>query len=656
MNFETRILFINQNNRTNMITTTSIIDSPKKAQEDDLLGIDRYKSGLVRFVESSNTPITIALQGEWGSGKTSLMNTLKEELCDKQNTNFLPVWVNTWHYSLMKDAESAIISIIKGLSEEIVATCPDTKNKVISTFSRVFKFGARMGVQALTGNDIGDSLDSLGNNNKEVTILELRNELNSTIKDILKIKGKKGFIFFIDDLDRIDPPIAVQILELLKNIFDLESCVFVLAIDYDVVIKGLEPKFGKFSEKNEREFRSFFDKIIQLPFSMPVATYNINDFLIKSLKDIGYLTQEQEENEDFIASLSELTRLSVGTNPRSLKRLLNSLSLINCVTQSEDSEEKGNEEEKNNKTILVNYAVVNIQIAFPQIYSLLLRRPDFTKWDEKFAMELNLATLENETIEKLSKQNEFDEEWETLLYRFCEKDFYLKSRVILISQFFNAIRSFVEENNNIGDLIEQALSNSSVTSVAAFDKPVTAFNSSFLLKQLNGLLLPLLNKALSEKSKVVCNQKRFEKHLTINFDKTNKAFDNWCRFTPIATTQGIKILFYCERGVLLTSSNDFQKDFNQSEIKTVISRINSTIDEYCSKVTFIKRSNTKVEDAVWKYKDRWVVPIRFEMIIKNSEEIKKQELLNELVDTIVLMYEQLHILNELAIEHVLSKQ
>jgi hypothetical protein len=41
--------------------------------------------------------------------------------------------------------------------------------------------------------------------------------------------------------------------------------VFVLAIDYDVVIKGLEPKFGKFSEKNEREFRSFFDKIIQFP-------------------------------------------------------------------------------------------------------------------------------------------------------------------------------------------------------------------------------------------------------------------------------------------------------------------------------------------------------------------------------------------------------
>lgn len=43
---------------------------------------------------------------------------------------------------------------------------------------------------------------------------------------------------------------------------------FVLAIDYDVVIKGLKPKFGELTDANEREFRSFFDKIIQLPFSM----------------------------------------------------------------------------------------------------------------------------------------------------------------------------------------------------------------------------------------------------------------------------------------------------------------------------------------------------------------------------------------------------
>ena len=73
-------------------------------------------------------------------------------------------------------------------------------------------------------------------------------------------------IVFVDDLDRLNPPVAVEILELLKNIFCINDCIFVLAIDYEVVVKGLEPKFGKLTDKNEREFRSFFDKIYKCRF------------------------------------------------------------------------------------------------------------------------------------------------------------------------------------------------------------------------------------------------------------------------------------------------------------------------------------------------------------------------------------------------------
>ena len=50
-------------------------------------------------------------------------------------------------------------------------------------------------------------------------------------------------------------------------------------IDYDIVVKGLESKFGPKTDENEREFRSFFDKIIQVPFSMPTGTYDIENFL-----------------------------------------------------------------------------------------------------------------------------------------------------------------------------------------------------------------------------------------------------------------------------------------------------------------------------------------------------------------------------------------
>lgn len=136
-----------------------------------------------------------------------------------------------------------------------------------------------VGTIGVDGEAVEDLFASGGG---ESTIIQLKSEIAKLVAtSIAQNPQKKGFILYIDDLDRIDPPVAVEILELLKNIFDLENCVFVLAIDYDVVIKGLKPKFGELTDKNEREFRSFFDKIIQLPFSMPVASYNVDTFWLR---------------------------------------------------------------------------------------------------------------------------------------------------------------------------------------------------------------------------------------------------------------------------------------------------------------------------------------------------------------------------------------
>ena len=112
---------------------------------------------------------------------------------------------------------------------------------------------------------------------------------------------------------------------MIKNIFEVENCVFVLAIDYDVVVKGLITKFGPITDKNEREFRSFFDKIIQLPFSMPIAIYDVNQFLIESLENIGYIGDSFSSNDFLKDKFTDFAMLSVGTNPRSLKRLINTL-------------------------------------------------------------------------------------------------------------------------------------------------------------------------------------------------------------------------------------------------------------------------------------------------------------------------------------------
>ena len=94
-------------------------------------------------------------------------------------------------------------------------------------------------------------------------------------------------------------------------------------------MKGLEHKFGKQTAENEWEFRAFFDKIIQLPFMMPMGQYNIGKYVNKLLLDIGFVEGEGLDDE----SIREIILRTIGGNPRSLKRLVNSVALIEIFKQ-----------------------------------------------------------------------------------------------------------------------------------------------------------------------------------------------------------------------------------------------------------------------------------------------------------------------------------
>lgn len=108
---------------------TSIPDIPRTAQQSDEFGISQYEKGLIKFLEHTGTPITIALQGEWGSGKTSLMQSLQHKLCE--NGKFKGVWINTWEYSLMADPSAALMSIITKILASVV-TEKEVKNSQIA--------------------------------------------------------------------------------------------------------------------------------------------------------------------------------------------------------------------------------------------------------------------------------------------------------------------------------------------------------------------------------------------------------------------------------------------------------------------------------------------------------------------------------------------
>ena len=105
-------------------------------------------------------------------------------------------------------------------------------------------------------------------------------------------------------------PSTVTILELFKNIFSIPNCVFVLAIDYQVVVK-VRGQIWPQTEENEWEFRAFFDKIIQLPFMMPTGKYNIAKYVTNLLAGVGY-HNSQEMDPDILLAVVRNTNCNPG--------------------------------------------------------------------------------------------------------------------------------------------------------------------------------------------------------------------------------------------------------------------------------------------------------------------------------------------------------
>lgn len=555
---------------------TSIIDQPVIVfSEEELLlkdkfGIIRYENALKEFVKRADTPLTIALQGEWGSGKTSLMNLLKYHLTEIKDAPFLSVWINTWQHSLMCTPEEAIVSILKNIVLQLGyflgKEASRTKLNKAASFVGKFVKATTIGVANAAGKTIG--LDNVGSNTEtafreatedesvtdtgESKIAELKKAVSELIQQILKANPRKqGFLFFIDDLDRIDPPVAVQILELLKNIFDLENCIYILAIDYDVVVKGLKPKFGELNEKNAREFRSFFDKIIQLPFVMPISSYKIDSFLIDALNRIDYLTAEELADAEILENLSKFALYSVGTNPRSLKRLTNILSLIQLMTA--DTFPENNEGRSNvNNTIdkQINFALVCLQIMYPLVYNTLLEFPNFKEWGDPADLfdhntpqsgktlikRLALQELTETEKRKLEQQgDDFDEPWEKTLFRLCLKDSDLTLRVVDISRLMSRIAALVPMTQNEGDdaakrrlhneeiglTIERLIRFSAVTNVqtsgeAHLSQPQD-FNQSQWLKTFSTKFTPAIAQKLQDFGKFYCTNTRIQKNLWFCF-------------------------------------------------------------------------------------------------------------------------------------------
>ena len=228
-----------------------------------------------------NNCLTIGLMGEWGSGKTSLLNMTEEYLKDSK---IKIIKFNPWLYSSYNQ-------LVGQFFDELIMEFTDSRDVSLTGFLRQYKIkvnelelAKKLAVvgTSLIDSRLGSGVERiLGSSSEEENLAYLKKKING------QLAGRK-VVCIIDDLDRLSRDEIAEMFKLIKIMADFKNMIYIVSFDKDVVSKALKEDYG--GEK-------YIEKIINVPLYVPlITTDELTDLL---LEEVDRLRDQYELAVDY---------------------------------------------------------------------------------------------------------------------------------------------------------------------------------------------------------------------------------------------------------------------------------------------------------------------------------------------------------------------
>lgn len=305
----------------------------------DLLNRMILAKNLTNILEHKEDLRVLAIDSSWGTGKTTFINMWIDMINNEKDTSdnyiynekFETMYFNAWENDYISEP---IISLLAELNNQI----KDKDGKVKSFIEKgkdkakpYLKVGGQILLRYLTRNaldnvewdkDIEDDLLELSNKIGEVAFKEASIAKNSreTLKNDLaefQYKIDKKVIIFIDELDRCRPTYAIELLEVIKHIFDIDNYIFVISLDKEQLSHSIKTLYGEGMDSNGY-LRRFFDLEYRLP--MLKKKEYIRE---KCTKTLSYFS-----NSKFFIDIFTNILIKENYSLRDINKAFNYLSLI----------------------------------------------------------------------------------------------------------------------------------------------------------------------------------------------------------------------------------------------------------------------------------------------------------------------------------------
>ncbi len=311
---------------------------------EDFLGYDKYARALsyILLSEQIELPISAGIFSSWGTGKTFLLKRIEhhiKELVQRDSSKkIVIVNFNAWEYSGADVLWAGLVKNIYESTERKFTQCQtrffrhfiypfrERTNKQIGLliFSWIFRilliiittiilatmdkwvdeltklitcfsiFGVALlsmlpniiiSIIGLLKNKGKETMKSAKNIDEKVGFMaDVKRELE-ILCDFMKYKQNHKFVVFIDDLDRCPPNQIIKILDAVMLLLSNKNFPFLtfIAIDPRIIISSIESSFKKRILNSGINGFEYIDKLIQIPFCIPISSPSIKKDIIEIL-------------------------------------------------------------------------------------------------------------------------------------------------------------------------------------------------------------------------------------------------------------------------------------------------------------------------------------------------------------------------------------
>lgn len=220
---------------------------------------------LTRLVGNIEGPCVLAVDAQWGFGKTAFLKMWAQHL---RNEGFPVAEFNAWETDFSDDPLMALYATLKDHFSGLPDAKTDLYETVLETGLILISKVASAAIPLFP--DIKEAVEHAkeGATSRTEARLsryrETREAIDRFKAALQEVRGDKPLVICVDELDRCRPNYAIEFLEATKHVFEVDGVIFILAVNLSELANSVSALYG--SDFDARRYlRRFVDRPMNLP-------------------------------------------------------------------------------------------------------------------------------------------------------------------------------------------------------------------------------------------------------------------------------------------------------------------------------------------------------------------------------------------------------